>query len=265
MYPVYCINLEHREDRKKHSLDQFEKIGISSDNVIYPHFVKDPRGGVYGCYDSHMKVWNDFFTKHPEHKFCLVFEDDFLANDNSKEIIKKAKRFIDTNYENVDILFLHNFNVLVENDINDDNFVNGYGLQGHSYILTRHYVQSIIIKNGFIPEPNGLHFDIIISFYMKEALYSEKIFFTKNECFKQLTDKSDNCNNIFDGVFRDDINRTTYAIIEHLFFLKKINMNDRDIKLYMCQLNTIKNNIEDDKNIKNIMGITNKLFNLFKG
>ena len=42
-------------------------------------------------------------------------------------------------------------------------------------------------------------------------------------------------------------------------------MNDHDIKLYMCQLNKIKNKIEDGNNIKNIMGITNKLFNLFKG
>ena len=206
-----------------------------------------------------------FFTNHPEDNFCLVFEDDFVATKNSKEIIKNAIEFIGKNYENVDILFLHNFNVSVENDINDDIFVNGYGLQTHVYILTRHYIESIIIKNGFIPQPNGLHFDIIMSFYMKEVLYSEKLFFTKNECFKQLTDKSDNCNNIFDGVFRDDINRTTYAIIEHFFFLKKINMNDHDIKLYMCQLNEIKNNIENDDNIKNIMGITNKLFNLFKG
>jgi GR25 family glycosyltransferase involved in LPS biosynthesis len=232
MYPVYCINLEHREDRKKHSLDQFEKIGISSDNVIYPHFIKDPRGGSYGCYDSHMKIWNDFVTNHPEDNFCLVFEDDFVANENSKEIIKNAIYFIDTNYEKVDILFLHNFNISVENEINDDNFVNGYAILSHAYILTRHYIQSII-KNNLLPEYKT-PFDLAISCNKKDALYSEKIFYSKQACFKQLVDESDNYLNIFDKFLRKDINEIAYNYILFFKFLKNINISDDDIKKQMC-------------------------------
>ena len=59
-YPIYCINLEHRKDRREHSMKQFETLGISPNRVKYPHFTKDPRGGVYGCFDSHIKIWNDF-------------------------------------------------------------------------------------------------------------------------------------------------------------------------------------------------------------
>jgi hypothetical protein len=76
-YPIYCINLEHRNDRKIHSINEFSKINIHYKNVKYLSFTKDNRGGVYGCYDSHMKVWNDFYYNYPNNKFCLVFEDDF--------------------------------------------------------------------------------------------------------------------------------------------------------------------------------------------
>ena len=49
--PIYCINLKHRKDRKEHSLQQFTKLNILHDAVIYLPFTKDDRGGVYGCFD----------------------------------------------------------------------------------------------------------------------------------------------------------------------------------------------------------------------
>ena len=44
-YPVYCINLVYRLDRKKHAIDNFKKLGIK--NVIFPTFHKDERGSSY--------------------------------------------------------------------------------------------------------------------------------------------------------------------------------------------------------------------------
>ena len=117
--PIYCINLEHRKDRKQHSLEQFTKMGVSHDNGVYPHFTKDKRGGVYGCFDSHMKIRNDFYTNYPNEKYCLVFEDDFIAPSNYKRIIKKATEFLDKNYEDVDILFLHDVCIKTENKANN--------------------------------------------------------------------------------------------------------------------------------------------------
>ncbi len=45
MYPIYCINLEHRKDRKEHTIKEFEKMGIDHNKVIYPHFTKHKGGG----------------------------------------------------------------------------------------------------------------------------------------------------------------------------------------------------------------------------
>ncbi len=58
-----------------------------------------------------MKVWNDFFIKYPTQKYALVFEDDFVISKNSKSIMKKAVDFIDENYKDIDLLFLHNLRV----------------------------------------------------------------------------------------------------------------------------------------------------------
>ena len=52
-YPIYCINLKNKNDRKINSEEQFKKLNIY--NVIYPLFTKDKRGGIYGCYASHME------------------------------------------------------------------------------------------------------------------------------------------------------------------------------------------------------------------
>jgi len=246
MYPIYCINLEHRKDRKEHTIKEFEKIGINHNKVIYPHFTKHKRGGVFGCFQSHMKIWNDFFIKYPNKQYCLVFEDDFVISKNSKFIIKKAVKFIDENYKDIDLLFLHNLRVDVDNEINNETFTNGYGLTTHSYFITRHYIQSIIKKYGKLPEPNGRHFDFelnqnIIS--KDNWIYTEKIFFTNKECMKQLEDnncKSDNYLNIIDKLFRRDIiTQNEYCKIWYLFMKKYRIMNDTQLKKLSCFITKI--------------------------
>jgi len=238
-YPIYCINLEHRKDRKEHSIRQFTNLGISPTTVNYPHFTKDPRGGIYGCFDSHIKVWNDFFINHPNHKYALVFEDDFVAPNNSNTILENATKFIDNNYDKIDILFLHNICVDVENTINDYQFTCGYGVGMHAYFVTRNYIKSIIDNEGKLPEPNGRPIDIEIPFNIVDndnVLYSTKLFFVKKECFKQLVDKSDNYLNFLDAQFlRGDINKN----MEFNMFLLKILKNnalknDNQVKLIQC-------------------------------
>ena len=132
-YPVYCINLVTRTDRKKHAIDNFKKLGIK--NVIYPTFNKDKRGGSYGCYSSHIYIWKHFFKNYPDSKYCLIFEDDFKLTKNSKKYIKLGETFIEENYNKVDILNLHNFGTPVDNKINTKIFTNGFGAATHAYFI----------------------------------------------------------------------------------------------------------------------------------
>lgn len=244
--PIYCINLEHRKDRKEHTIKEFEKLNIPLHKVIYPHFTKDSRGGLFGCFDSHMKIWNDFFVKYPKQKYCLIFEDDFVVSKKSKSIMKKAFEIIKENYKDIDLLFLHNIRVNVDNKINNKTFTNGYGLTTHSYFITRHYIQAIIKKHGKLPEPTGRHFDFELNQNIVSKdnwIYSENIFFTNKVCMKQLEEsvsKSENYLNIVDKLFRQDIiTQTKNCKIFGLFVKEYHIMNDDQLKMLSCFITKI--------------------------
>jgi GR25 family glycosyltransferase involved in LPS biosynthesis len=242
-YPIYCINLEHRTDRKSHSLNQFKQMGIASDNVIYPHFIKDKRGGVFGCFDSHMKVWTDFFEKHPDSKYALIFEDDFIVTEKSASILIKATEFIGRAYNNIDILVLHKLGVNVNNDINNNLFTNGYGFGLYAYFITRHYIQSIINKYGGLPEPNGRHIDYEINLNIIDKdnrLYTNKIFYTNDTYFNHLIDKSDNYLNVIDEMFRGDMTKLQRISCDIMIFARKYTpINDNRIRHIVCIINNI--------------------------
>ena len=227
-YPVYCINLIHRTDRKKNAEEQFKILNI--DNVIYPVFTKDKRGGAYGCYDSHMKIWKDFYEKYPNIDYCLIFEDDFVSTENSSSYIKSAVEYIKEYYNDIDIVNLHNFFIPVDNKINNDLFSNGYGFTTNAYFITRHYIDKISKNGTKFPEPDGSHIDLDINEDVGNILYSEKIFFTKNICFIQLEDESDNDWGVFDSIRKLGSNTTLDFTKKLMIFIKKFGISDNFIK-----------------------------------
>jgi hypothetical protein len=207
--PIYCINLEHRTDRRAHSHAQFGLLSISPGRVIYPHCTKDKRGGVYGCFDSHMRVWAHFLRTYPKSQCCIVFEDDFVVNHASKYIIKKAIRFITSHESHADIIFLHNICVQLKHPLNNKHFTHGSGLTAPAYVIHRNYIQSIVDKHCRLPDANGRHFDSEICFRINKKnnwLYTSNIFFSTEACIEQLVDESDNYFNLVDRSLRMDIN-----------------------------------------------------------
>ncbi len=246
--PIYCINLSHREDRKKHSLEQFKKIGIPEYQIIYPPFTKDNRGGFYGCFDSHMKIWNDFYLYYPNQSYALIFEDDFIAPPHADMLIKMAAKFTQEN--DVDIVNFHNLCVPLEGEQNNKLFTHGYGLGTHAYLITRRYIESIIERFGSLPMANGRHIDYEISINnidKDNRLYSEKIFYTHQEAFTQMVGKSDNMisfiGKIHHGIFGErDSDRTTHMnyTFSTIRFLKKNNLiSDENVKWLTWSLNTM--------------------------
>lgn len=207
-YPIYCINLKERTDRKKYTQKEFKKINIEPNDVKFLDFYKHKKGGIYGCYDSHMKVWNDFYENYLDKEICIIFEDDFQVTEHSILYLKKAISFIKKNRNEIDILFLHNkFIECNDNhykkDTNNAYFTRGYGILTHAYIVTRKYIKSILDKNdNHLPKPNGVHFDIDININANSILYSENIYYCKNYAFVQKEFYSDNYSNIFDEIIK---------------------------------------------------------------
>lgn len=207
--PIYCINLQERPDRKKTAINEFKKINIDKKNVIFLEFHKHKKGGRYGCYDSHVKVWYDFYKNHKDTEMCVVFEDDFKVTENSETYVKKAIPFIQENRDEIDILFLHdnfikyNPDYTNRNDINNKHFTNGYGKLTHAYIITRKYIKSIIKKtNNSLREQLETHFDIDMNFNKNNLLHSEKFYFCNEVVFLQDNSKSDNYTHRFEEILR---------------------------------------------------------------
>jgi GR25 family glycosyltransferase involved in LPS biosynthesis len=204
-FPIYCINLEERKDRKENIKKEFNKLNIDLSIVKFLKFNRDIRGGRYGCYDSHVKVWNDFYQNSTSN-YCLIFEDDFVSNNNCKGIIEKGNKFMKKNYNDVDFLFLHNYFVELPSNLNNDNFIRGLGFNTHSYFISKNYINNLINKYNFNwLNPDGLDIDLSINFNNSNILNSEKCFYSKQEAFKQLEiwrSKSDNISIFLDNIWR---------------------------------------------------------------
>ena len=237
-YATYCINLQDRPERRTSAIRYLNKLKIR--DPIFPLLHKDRRGGVYGCFDSHMKVWKDFMATGS--KYCLIFEDDFCFEEKPKamrKMLKKAETFIRTNDSRVDVLFLHNNYIPDDtNDLNDDCFENGFGASTHAYFITRRYIESILSKQGnrvsYLAQlPQGDHFDACINFIDTDEVFSKNVYFVRSRCFLQLRgSRSDNYTSAFDEMFRSEDPNECFETINYLFWVMKIttNMSYVDLK-----------------------------------
>jgi GR25 family glycosyltransferase involved in LPS biosynthesis len=202
--PIYCINICDRLDRKLHVEMQFNKLNIF--NVHFPHVQKDERGGKYGCYDSHVKIWKDFYEKNLCN-YCLIFEDDFTySNKDMNNILLKAEEFIKKNYKQVDLLFMHNLFCSTYSALNNKDFSNGMGFHAHVYFISRNYIENLVNKYDYNwMNPDGLDLDITLNINRKHMIYSDKIYYMQTDGFIQSDSDSDNVSNILELLSRDKV------------------------------------------------------------
>lgn len=98
---IVCINLSISGDRRIHSEGIFKSLGIPGRFFITE---KHENGGLYGCFDSHIKVIEEAYNNGVNN--LLVFEDDFEPSKSySREKLFKAIEFMSTS-EEWDIFYL---------------------------------------------------------------------------------------------------------------------------------------------------------------
>jgi GR25 family glycosyltransferase involved in LPS biosynthesis len=90
---IVCINLDISQDRRKHAQHYFDKLGIPG---RFFTATKHPKGGMYGCFDSHIQILQEAYDKSLNN--ILVFEDDFLPTASySDEKMQVAIDFMKSN------------------------------------------------------------------------------------------------------------------------------------------------------------------------
>lgn len=100
---VFCICLKNRNDRLKHSIEQFHKYGlctrvlyhrpdVPSEELVKTHNLKEK--GRYGCWEAHRQV--TWIAKHLfNSRRNLIFEDDVLFVPKfTPQVLKKIEHHV---------------------------------------------------------------------------------------------------------------------------------------------------------------------------
>jgi GR25 family glycosyltransferase involved in LPS biosynthesis len=91
---IYYINLDHRTDRRQEFEKEIQKLA-PLEKVERIQAVHKPELGCLGCTLSHVKTLDTFLKS--DYKTCLVFEDDFMFNQDMNYCQFLLKHLFTTN------------------------------------------------------------------------------------------------------------------------------------------------------------------------
>ena len=183
---IVCINLKSRDDRYIYAKDVFTKYNIPA---RIERFDRSSYGGIYGCFDSHMKVIRDSYEKGMNQ--ILIFEDDLKPTDAySLEHIQNAVNFMRKNdkwdmfYFGFFVINMHaDFMFFANANKNNANIMQYKGLGTHSYCISRNGMSKVL--ETYEPFLGKEHVDIYFSRRSSLVTYSYiPILFDQKFCFK---------------------------------------------------------------------------------
>lgn len=94
---IVCINLRERQDRYEWCKKRFAAVGLRDEDVQFLRVERHPRGGRYGCYDSHRTVMKQAHDDGLQS--VLIFEDDVEFREGWEKVVEEAKDFLDSGTE----------------------------------------------------------------------------------------------------------------------------------------------------------------------
>jgi len=142
---IVCINLRSREDRRTYVTSVFKHLDI-------PHrfhtIEKSPKGGKYGCFESHIDVIRECYTRGCRR--ILIFEDDIKPTpEYSLHAVQRAIQFMETHPE-WDLFyfgyFVANFkdSIFMCGSTEDSHIVRYDPFATHAYCVNRKAMETIL-------------------------------------------------------------------------------------------------------------------------
>lgn len=174
---IFCINLVSRPDRHVSAVKTMCEMGIDPTKVIWHRPVKDPRGGRFGCAESHMFcIRKAYEMKVP---YALIFEDDIIPQQNWQQPVKEVKEFLDRK-EPFDVLRLFaNINIPLE-QVYKNIWRAGTGSNA-AYVISRPFMAKLLLLRY-----DGVHADCL------QALAAERELVINTNVFSISGSTSDN-------------------------------------------------------------------------
>ena len=221
---IYCINLKYRKDRYNSSLNTFKKLKIN--NIKYFIANKHPKGGRYGCFDSHIKIiYNAYINNY---NYILIFEDDVkIAKYYNNILLNKSINFMKNN-NNWDIFYLgyYPFSFNYKYNIIYDNIIHSNPFGGHAYCLNKKSIVKIL--DSYHNIIGKQHFDIWLSLSNNFNCF----------CIAPI---------LFDQYFKFESDNSIHGFHEYIFRKKQYLFEDyninSNISLFLYLFNKYKLNI----------------------
>ena len=138
---IVCINLLSRDDRYIHSQQVFRSIHLNS--VNFHRVSKHPKGGKYGCFDSHLSIIRQAYNDDCDN--CLIFEDDAEPTSYLNELtVTKCVNFMKENNDWL-IFYLGIYPDITSQrcQIVQPNIVRLHSLMTHAYVVSRRGIELI--------------------------------------------------------------------------------------------------------------------------
>lgn len=200
---IYCINLPSRKDRWQNCLIQFDKYKILNnlekvDGIIYnnPYFNRKQNAHL-GCWFSHYNVLKN--VQKLNYNKILILEDDFVFKVQPEEMNLKLTSCINELPQNWDLFYLGAYFVKgydYEAKVNYSNnlYKANTAFCTHSICYSKSGIDKMIsamekafLKLSSIPS----NYESIGWFYVKEFLYENNCFASKEFLCGQIRDFSD--------------------------------------------------------------------------
>jgi GR25 family glycosyltransferase involved in LPS biosynthesis len=144
---IFYINLDHRQDRLNHIINQLESINYPKNKIIRIPAIQTDFGGL-GCARSHVKTIEKFLESGEDR--CIVLEDDFTFYQNITA--DRFYKILDNLPENWDIVMLSS-NTLSDSDFSD-NFKKCNNAQTASGYMVSKKFASTLLQNFKESESN---------------------------------------------------------------------------------------------------------------
>lgn len=138
----YYINLEHRNDRNKHFIENIQKYDFFRNLKRY-EAVYNKDCGAIGCVKSHINVLELCLEKKDD--YFLIMEDDFNIF-HKNNFLKFIERFDDIKNENWDIITLTPSGETIGNDTINDYYRIKNNLATSGYIIKKDKI-NILLDN----------------------------------------------------------------------------------------------------------------------
>ena len=140
------ISLKGRNDRENHARENAKSVGLP---IEFFFAEKHPKGGTYGCFDSHQQVCKQSLERNE--KMLFVLEDDFEATEelftqSGINALKECIEFVKTRND-WDIMYLGVLpNIWFEKSIRVGKYI--YRMKPwactHAMIVSQNYMKEIV-------------------------------------------------------------------------------------------------------------------------